>query len=270
MAKIKFDAEKEYELPEGFDNLEAFVAKFAELNGQLPTLQTTASQFEEFKKVWGDPGTLKDRLNEHIKQQIAAAVAAAKAEGATKKEQAAVADDIWTQWESLTPQQQAQAMVQQVSTGMQKKLDEMVAAKWTEAQTALGTATANNDQRFDLLARALDAKLANPKLNVSDVWKRMGDISQMKPEQLFALAMEGATAKETWEGRIAEEKAKWKEEADKEAAAARLKVLNSETLGSFRKPRDETPSLKKDGEDALRNHILSKALANGTITEGQI
>lgn len=258
--KIKLE-NPEIELPDDVESLDALMAKFNELTGQLPTLKAQADQFAQFQQTWGDPTTLQQRLQAHVEGEVAKAVAAAKAEGATKKEAQAIGDDVWSQWAELTPQQQAQAMLQQLNTGMEQRLNALVQDKWNQAQQALTNTTANTQQQFDLLARALDAKLANPKLDLTQVWSKMTDLAKATPDKLMELAMQAVTAPGEIENRIAKEKEKWEEERGKADAADRMKVLNSDSLASWRKPKEVTPSLTRDGEDSLRQHILSKALA---------
>ena len=258
--KLKIE-ETEYELPEGVDDLNTLLAKFSELTGQLPTLKQQADQFAQFQQTWGDPTTLQQRLQEHVQGEVAKAVAAAKAEGATRQEAKAVGDDVWAQWAELTPQQQAQAMLTQLNTGMEQRLNALVQDKWNQAQQTLTATNANTQQQFDLLARALDAKLANPKLDLTQVWSKMTDLAKATPEKLMELAMQAVRAPGETEALIAKEREKWEEERGKIDAADRMKVLNSDSLASWRKPKEVTPSLTRDGEDSLRQHILSKALA---------
>lgn len=282
MAKIKLDGGTEVELPAGFNTLDEFLAKYNEATEQLKQLPTLQSQLKQFNDVIGDPTTYEARLTAYIKAQQDAAVKAALEAGATKSQAraagTATADQLWEQWDTMTGPQQAQAMAnlvtQQVAATLQDRLDKTVTGYWETAQKQLNGATGNTQQQFDLLARALDAKLANPKLDLTKVWSTMSDLAKATPDQLMALAMRSATSEDDINTRIATEKAKWEEEAEKKQKAESLKVLNSDSVPQWLKPadrREERPSLNKPGghEDMKRN-ILEKALQNGTITPNQI
>src|SRR5216683_4487122 len=276
--KIKLDGGAEIELPEGFNNFDEVLAKFNEISTQLPALQQSAALAQKFSK-WGNPDDLEARLTAHINQKAEEARQAALAEGATKKQAKQTGDDVndqlWAQWDTMTPQQQAAALATQVENsvgaGLETKFKSLIEGYWTEAQKQLAQGSGSTQQQFDLLARALDAKLANPKLDLSKVWGTMSELAKASPEQLMAMAMKQATSEDDKATYLATEKAKWKEETDKAAAAEKLSVLNSNTLNRTFTRNEERPSINKPGgEDAMKRSILEKALSNGDIQPGQI
>ncbi len=276
--KIKLDGGAEIELPEGFNNFDEVLAKFNEISTQLPALQQSAALAQKFSK-WGNPDDLEARLTAHINQKAEEARQAALAEGATKKQAKQTGDDVndqlWAQWDTMTPQQQAAALATQVQNsvgaGLETKFKSLIEGYWTEAQKQLAQGSGSTQQQFDLLARALDAKLANPKLDLSKVWGTMSELAKASPEQLMAMAMKQATSEDDKATYLATEKAKWKEETDKAAAAEKLSVLNSNTLNRTFQRNEERPSINKPGgEDAMKRSILEKALSNGDIQPGQI
>lgn len=267
--KIKLE-NPEIELPDGFESLDELMAKLNEYSSTVPTLQQQVAAFTEFQKQTGDPATFNERLNALIAQKQQEAVAAVKAEGGTKTEQRAAADDVWAQYAELTPQQQAAAMINEVNKGAKQQIDAYLAEKYQEAQKQLGQSTASTQQQFDLLAKALDAKLANPNIDLTKVWGEMTKLAKATPDELMQMAIRGVTAPDVEKQQLEAAKARWTEERDKEDSAKRLSVLNSDSVNNWRKPREETPSLKRDGEDALRNHILGKFLANGELKPEQI
>lgn len=258
--KLKFEKDQEFELPEGFESIDEFFAKFNELQSKLPELQKQAQVAQKFA-AWGDPETLEARLQAHVNQQVEAAKAAAKAAGATNAQANAAGQDLFEQWAEMTPQQQYQVMQQQLSANLSKMLDEKVGAYWQQAQQQLTNATGMNQQQFDLLARALDAKLSNPKLDLTKVWGTMTDLAKATPDQLMSMAMKAATQDDDFSTRLATEKAKWQEEADKKQAAERLSVLNSDSLNRTLRREEDRPSLNKPGgEEQMKRSILEKAL----------
>src|SRR5216684_7682458 len=272
MPKIKLDGGAEFELPAGFNTLEEFLAKYTEATKQLEQLPTLQSQLKQFNDVIGDPATYEARLTAYIKAQQDAAVKAAIEAGATKRQAQQqgqnVGDELWNQWDTMTGPQQAQAMAnmvtQQVGAQLQDRLDKTVTGYWETAQKQLNGATGNTQQQFDLLARALDAKLANPKLDLTKVWGTMSDLAKATPDQLMALAMRSATSEDDINTRISSERAKWEEESKKKAEAETLKVLNSDSVPQWLKPQDrreERPSLNKPGgHDDMKRNILERAL----------
>ena len=285
MAKIKLDGGAEVELPAGFNTLDEFLAKYNEVAEQLRQLPNLQARLKQFDDVIGDPTTYDARLTKYINEQKAAAVQAALEQGATKKEAQQTGRDVgaelWNRWDTMTGQEQAQAMLgileqqsNRIAAQLQDRLDKTVTGYWETAQKQLSGATGNTQQQFDLLARALDAKLANPKLDLTKVWGTMSDLAKATPDQLMALAMRSATSEDDINARIASERAKWEEESKKKQEAETLKVLNSDSVPQWLKPQDrreERLSLNKPGghEDMKRN-ILERALQNGTISPSQI
>lgn len=270
MPKFKFEKETEIELPEGFNTVAEMIAKITELTGQVPTLKQQAALAAKFEK-FGDPETLEARMQALLDKRVADAVTAAKAEGATKKQAEAVGDKIVDQWNELTPQQQIEYLTSQLTNGLQQRLDAMVAEKWKIAESALGNATNGSQQQFDLLAKAVDLKLANPKLDLKQVWGEMTNLAKADPDTLMRLAMERVTQGETYKQNLAEEKAKWEAEAKTKHDAEDLKVLNGDSIQSWMKPNQERISLNSPGgEDAMKNSILSRALQDGKITANQL
>ena len=270
MPKYKFEKETEIELPEGFNTVEEMIAKFSEVTGQVPTLQQKAALAAKFEK-FGDPDTLEARMQALLDKRVGDAVAAAKAEGATKKQADAVGDKIVDQWNDLSPQQQIEYLTTTLGSSLQQKLDAMVAAKWTEAQAALGSATTGNQQQFDLLAKAVDLKLQNPDLDLKQVWGEMTNLAKADPDTLMRLALERVTEPKNYEKKIAEERAKWDAEAKTTRQAEDLKVLNGDSIQSWMKPKEERPSLNAPGgDDAMKTSILSKFMADGKITANQL
>lgn len=258
------------EIPDGFKDANEFIAKFNEIQSQLPTFQQMAEKAKKFE-AWGDPDTLEARLTQHINQQVEAAKAAAKAEGATPRQAAAAGNEILDRWAELTPQQQIAYMQEQVSSNVEARAKQMIEGYWQEAQKQLAGSTGSTQQQFDLLARALDAKLANPKLDLPKVWEEMGKLAKATPEQLMQMAMQAATANETYTTKLAEEKAKWEEEAKKKSDAEQLKVLHSDSINSTFKRNEDRPSLNQPGgEDKMKAGILEKFLQNGSISGNQI
>lgn len=258
------------EIPDGFKDANEFVAKFNEYSQQVPTLQQQAALADRYK-AWGDPDTLEARLTAHINAQVEAAKAAAKAEGATPKEVKAVGNDIIDRWAELSPQQQIAFMQEQIAQGVKAETQKMVESYWQQAQSQLNGATTGTQQQFDLLARALDAKLANPKLDLQKMWGEMGKLAKATPEELMQMAMRASTADDDWNAKLANEKAKWQEESDKKAAAEKLQVLNSDSFNKTFQRNEERPSLNKPGgEDAMRAKILGDALQKGDIQSNQI
>jgi hypothetical protein len=258
------------EIPDGFKDANEFIAKFNEISQQVPTLQQQAAMAEKYK-AWGDPDTLEARLTAHINSKVAEAEAAAKAQGATKKEVTAVGNEVFDRWAELSPQQQIAFMQEQLGSGLQSRLDQMVADKWKQAETALNGATTGTQQQFDLLARALDAKLANPKLDLTKMWEQMGKLAKATPEELMQMAMRNTTADDDWNAKLSNERAKWEEESKKKADAEKLQVLNSDSFNKTFKREEDRPSLNKPGgEDAMRAKILGDALQKGDIQGNQI
>lgn len=258
------------EIPDGFKDANEFIAKFNELNSQVPTLQQQAALVDKYK-AWGDPDTLEARLSAHINAQVEAAKAAAKAEGAGRKEVTAVGNEVFDRWAELSPQQQIAFMQEQIANGVKAETQKQVEAYWQQAQQQLNGATTGTQQQFDLLARALDAKLANPKLDLTKMWEQMGKLAKATPEELMQMAMKAATADDDWNTKLSNERAKWQEESEKKAAAEKLNVLHSDTLSSTFKRNEERPSLNKPGgEDAMRMKILGDALQKGDISANQI
>jgi len=258
------------EIAGDFKDPNELATRFNELSQQVPTLQQQAALVEKFSR-WGDPDTLEARLTAHIAEQVETAKAAAKAEGATKKEVTAVGNEILDRWADLTPQQQVAYMQEQVAAQVKAQVDQQVQAYWQQAQQQLNGATGSTQQQFDLLARALDAKLANPKLDLQKMWEQMGKLAKATPEELMKMAMQNATADDDYAAKLATERSKWQEEADKKANAEKLKVLNSDTVSSTFKRNEDRPSLNKPGgEDAMKASILSKALENGSISANQV
>ena len=267
----------DFELPDGFESVEDLIKKITELTGKVPTLEQQAALAAKFSK-WGNPDDLEARLNLHIQKQVQAAkeaaIAEAKAAGASGKEArqagTAAADDIYERWNELTPQQQVQFMASQIGGGLEAKMADIAKNYWTEAQKQLGGSAATQQQQFDLLARALDLKLKNPDVELSDVWKTMSEFATATPDKLMELAyksVELPKQRESWEK---EARAKWEAERADKDAAERVKVLNSDSVPSWLKPREERVSLNKDGEDALKNNILKGFLAEGKLRPEQI
>lgn len=268
--KLELKDGQTIEIPDGFKDPAEFIAKYNELSQQIPTLQSLAEKAKKFEQ-WGDPETLEARLTAHINKQVEDAKTAAKAEGATRKEVTAAGDEVLARWAELTPQDQIAYMQQQIGTTLQTQLKQQIEAYWQEAQKQLNGATGSTQQQFDLLARALDAKLANPKLDLPKVWEEMGKLAKATPEQLMQMAMQNSMAGETWTSKLAEERAKWEEEAKKKADAETLKVLNNDNINTTFKRNEDRPSLNKPGgEDDMKRTILAEALKNGTITANQI
>ena len=269
MPKFKLEGGQEFEIPEGFNTIEEYIAAFTAAQQKLPTLEAQVNEYGQFKNTWGDPGTLKERLEAHVQQQADAAYARAKAEGATNKQANASGDAVWDQWEALTPQQQAQAMIQQVSAGVEANMNQKVEAYWKQAQAQLGQATGTSQQQFDLLARALDFKLKDPSLDLAKVWTEMTELTKATPDKLMEIAMRSVQNPAMVESRIKEERAKWEEESSKKAAAERLNVLNSDSVPNWLKPKADRVSIK-DGEDAFKKSIIGPMLQNGSLKTEQL
>lgn len=268
--KLKLDNGQEFEIPEGYGSVDEVVAKLNELSGQLPQFQQAAQQFDEFKKTWGEPATLNDRLTAHVNSEIQKAVAQAKAEGATQKEQRAVGQEVYDTWSELSPRQQIEFMAQQIGSTIEDRVNKQVQGYWAEAQKQLGGSSSTMQQQFDLLARMVDLKTKHPNLDSAKIWETMKEITTASPDKLMEIALRNVQGPEVIEGRIKEERAKWEEESTKKRNAEDLKVLNADQA-PWMKPREERPSLNDaGGEEKMKHSILSEALSNGKIQANQL
>jgi len=271
--KVKLEGGGEIELPEGFDSLETFISKYNEASKQAQEFAAAQSQLEKFK-AWGDPETLEARLQAHIAAERQKAVEEARAQGATRKEAAAIGADLVNQWQDLTPQQQIATMSQQITEQVNQQVQSKIEDYWKQAQQQLSTATNTRQQEFDLMAKAVDVKLANPKIDLRKVWAEMSELAKATPDKLMELAMKNVQTPEMLESRIAEERAKWEEEASKKAAAERTSVLNSDNTAHWldrTKRQQERPSLNEQGgEEKMKHSILEKFLESGELSPNQL
>ena len=271
--KVKIEGGQEVEIPEGFDSLEAFIAKYNDAAKQAQEFAAAQQQLEKFKP-WGDPETLEARLQAHIAAERQKAVEEARSQGATRKEAAAIGREVAEQWQDLTPQQQMNLMSQQITEQVNQQVQQRVEDYWKQAQQQLQTATSSRQQEFDLMAKAVDVKLANPKIDLKKVWAEMSELAKASPDRLMELAMKNVQTPEMIESRIAEERAKWEEEAAKKAAAERTSVLNSDNTAHWldrTKRNQERPSLNEPGgEEKMKNSILEKFLQSGELNPNQL
>ena len=82
------------------------------------------------------------------------------------------------------------------------------------------------------------------------------------------LAIQGVQLPAMQETRDKENRAKWEEEAGKKAQAEKLSVLNSDSVPSWLKPKEDRVSAKD--EDAFKRSILAPMLQNGSLKTEQL
>lgn len=274
MAKYKLagDNPEEFELPDDYKTVTDYINAVRAYQQQQ---QQSAAVLGEFQKLAKTPEELRTALQQYVAQQVTQAREAMIAEGYTKREATKAAnqmgDDLWANYENLTPQQQAQTMINYLGQNFEKKMNDMFNAKVAQADQLLGGVSGNMQQQFDLLAKILDAKLANPGLNTSEVYGEMMKVAKASPQELMDLSMRAVGEQARWDAKLKEERAKWEEEGQKAEKAKSLQVLNAHDTPSWLKPKEDRPSLNEaGGEDKMRVSILSKALESGTIQPNQI
>lgn len=261
----KTQAQPEYKLPDGFKDVNEVIAKVQDYESRFKDVDPT--RYQEYSK-WGDPSTLGQRLQAKIDQDLAAARKQWEAEVKKAAPTQPQTDNI--DYDALTPSQLRALLKQELTKDVGETLNAQVQEYWKQAQQQLQGATGNTQQQFDLLARAIDAKLKNPSLDIGQVWKQMTELATATPDKLMELAMNALSQPVELEKKIAEARAQWEAEAKRREEAERLNVLNGDSLQTRFKRKEDAPSLNKDGEDALRNHILQKFLADGKLQPNQI
>lgn len=267
--KIKID---EFELPDGVESLEDLVTNYGAMGGRISQLQQAAALAEKFK-AWGNPDDLEARIKNWAETEKQKAVEAALAQGATKTQAKQAGTDVKNalldQFDDLPAAQKVEFLLAQLTPQIQQTIHQTAQQYWTEAQKQIGQNNGMSQQQFNLLAKGLQYKMQDPGFDLNKLWSETAAITSASPEKLVEMAYNNLQTPAMQAQREKELRAQWDTEQKKKQDAENLKVLNSETVPSWSKPKEERVSLK-DGEDNFRNHILRGFMEKGELRPEQI
>lgn len=99
-----------------------------------------------------------------------------------------------TNYEELSPREQALTIVKRLQDANKEALQQMVAAESTKANTAIQDWITRSDQEKSLLFQVLEASRMNPKLDVKAALQKAAEFKSMSPDQLLANAIAQASA----------------------------------------------------------------------------
>lgn len=114
------------------------------------------------------------------------------AEEAVKTAQASHTDDFGlpTNYDELSPREQALVITKQIQEANKSALAEMVRAEAAKAQSAIQDWTTRGEQEKGLLFQVLEASRTNPKLDVKAALEQAAKLKSASPDQLLQMAIE--------------------------------------------------------------------------------
>lgn len=253
-------------LPEGIDSPEALASRYSETTKRLSEVEARAKAADKWQR-WGDPDefekNLAARVAEHDRK-LRAEWEASQRSGNQPQQQR----DPFEGYELLDPHQQAVVMYNALQEAQNMGVKQAVDGYWQQAQKQLQ----EQEQRFNLLARALTARSSNPDLDLDALWKEASMLATGDSTKLFDLAVERLTAptrsQKEIDKAVAAAKQLWEQEQANKAQAALTGAGGGASAASF---KDVLTARAADGSrTSLRDRILKKMLADGTIHPSQV
>jgi|SRR5271166_919940 len=252
-------------LPEKFKDPAEFRKAYDESEKKITGYGEAQKQLKAWEK-WGDPGTIENRLNAYIEQELQKRIGAQRGQNTTSQPDKDSVDwDSVEDWSQLTPKQYRAAV--------QREMKSIAEEYWKRAEGELGKIQTNQQQRDQIMQSAWEAKMNDENLKdvpVGEIYKAMIEIASDKPENLMSLAITKLTRPKT-EAQMrkeieAEVRQNIKLEQDNKASEGLSGALNSRFGDKNKENGADRPKTK----DGLRNFILKKHLEKGDITPGQL
>lgn len=175
-------------------------------------------------------------------------------------------EKFWESFELMAPREQYQTLAGLVSQAAAQHIQNLVAQERAGVMTQLEAWQGQHHQMLDIMQRALEAKIQNPKLDIREIYNGMLQMTRQTPEQLMKHAMSSLTKDADMEREIQTRVQQALLEADTKRKNAEMAGLFNTGNAPF-KTDLPNPAISREQENA---QILRGLVNDGTLLSSNL